>query len=246
MAKSPVSLKFSQQEFNKTLRQYIQYSRRDIPVIVNTKAFYIARRATIETPKADKQKIREELRGGRLKNTTTARGKTKQVKYTLAQLLIVARRAAKGLSTKKRDIADDVKALVAGRLRSIAFLKAGWIPAIKKLEPLADKVAGAKAPRPNKSQSGTQYGKPKGNAFPARDNSSKAQARIVNDALPNTRTNSFLKKIIHAFHPPNREHALQYVEPALERAIQAEQASMQEYIEKKLKQSAEKAGIKTR
>jgi hypothetical protein len=244
---NPFSIRINRRDFDRSLSQYIRHSRRDVPVIVNTKAFYIARRATVETPKSDKSKVMAELRGSRSKNFTTKKGKTKQIQYSLAQLLVVARRASKGLSIKKSDIKDEVKKLISSRLRSIAFLKAGWLPAIKKLEPLSDKIGGGGGARISKRNSGTQYGKPKGDATPAKESSGmKARATILNDALPNNHSGSFLSKIIHHFNPPNRSQALGYVEPALQKAFDFETKSMNQYIEKKLKASAARASIKTR
>ncbi len=49
----------SQREFTSTLRKYSQISKRKPKVICDTKAFYIARRATVETPSVDAGKIRE-------------------------------------------------------------------------------------------------------------------------------------------------------------------------------------------
>lgn len=240
------AFKIDRREFDRSLRKYVEYSRRDHAVIVNTKAYYIARSATVHTPKADKARVLAELRGSRLKNVTTKSGKTKQIKYTLAQLLVVAQRAAKGLSTKKKDIASAVKMFIASRLRSISFLKAGWIPAIKILEPLADRISGAPA-RLNKSNSGVQYGKAKGTARPASPNSGfKALATITNNALPNSKAGNFIDKIIHHMNPPNRAQALSYAEPALQKAFDDETKSNDDYVEKKLKASAARAGIKTR
>lgn len=237
-----IKFKVDTRQFMATLRTYTEHTRRDIPTICNTKAFYIARRATIETPKADKAKVLEELRGSRIKNTVTKKGITKQTKYTLAQLIIIARRAQKGLSTKKVDIKDDVKAFIAGRLKSIAFLKAGWIPSIKRLEPLAAKI-GAQPPRSSKGNSGIQYGSAKGNATPA--SSTKAIATITNDALPKDRSSSVFSRIIHHLNPSNRSQALKYAEPGLQKAIDAEEASMRQHVEDKLRDSAKRAGIKT-
>jgi hypothetical protein len=39
-------------------------------------------------------------------------------------------------------MAEAVEALLAIRLKSIAFLKSGWLPAIKRLEPYAEKIGG--------------------------------------------------------------------------------------------------------
>ena len=48
----------SQAEMDSVLRRYSALSKRDSATIVNTKAFYIARRAVVETPKANLSEIR--------------------------------------------------------------------------------------------------------------------------------------------------------------------------------------------
>ena len=48
-----ISFKVNSREFDSALRQYVMVSRRTIPEIVNNKAFFIARRAVVKTPKAD-------------------------------------------------------------------------------------------------------------------------------------------------------------------------------------------------
>src|SRR5690242_12228911 len=54
-----VTFKVDQTEFNRVLREYGRVSSRDSVTIVNTKAFYIARRAVAETPKADSATVRK-------------------------------------------------------------------------------------------------------------------------------------------------------------------------------------------
>jgi hypothetical protein len=241
---SPISVRVNHREFDATIKRYSEFSRRDLSVIVNTKAFYIARRAVIETPKADKQQVAAELRGQRTKNVTSKRGKVRAVNYTLAQLIVMARRALKGESTAKKDIKADVKSFIASRLRSIAFLKSGWLPAIKRLEPLAEKIGGGGGPRPTKSNTGTQYGRAKGAATPAVAGF-KPKASILNDALPRPHGRGLLGKIISRIHNPDRAKALAKVQPALQKAFDAETQSMKDYIAKKLKKSAQQSGIKT-
>lgn len=235
--------KLDTKEFNRTLAQYRKYSRRDAALIVNTKAFYIARRAAVETPKADRNAIVSELRGGRLKAIVMKSGRVKNVHYNLAQLIVIARRSAAGLPTSKSAIADNVKKLINARARSIAFIKAGWLPAIKRLEPLAAKI-GSGAARLNRSNTGIQYGQAKGSAQPAREGSMVAFATITNDALPRKHGN-LLTRIIHVLHNPDRGQVMAVALPALQRAVDFEANSMAEFIERKLRESAKEAGIKT-
>jgi hypothetical protein len=245
MAKG-VTFKVNKSEFTRTLNEYKKLSRRDPAVIVNTKAFYILRRAVVETPKADKAAISAELRGSRMKDVTLKNGRVRRTKYTLAQLIIIARRAAKGLPTSKAAIKEEVEKFTKARLKSIAFIKAGFLPGVKVFEPLAAKIGGA-PPRMTKSNSGTQYGAAKGSGTPASEGSARAVAKFVNDALPKSRGSAgLLSRIIHSIHNPSRAEVLAVAEPALQRAFDAETASMKEYIEKKQRQTAERAGVKTK
>jgi hypothetical protein len=55
------SATIDRREFDRTLAIYRTYSKRAIATIVNTKAFYIARRATVETPKAKAAAVKSGL-----------------------------------------------------------------------------------------------------------------------------------------------------------------------------------------
>ena len=208
MAKA-VSIRFDHREFDRTLREYTNYSKRDIPTIVNTKAFYIARRATIETPAVSASEIRsftkdQEVMGKIINKRRGARGE-------------------KGLYGK--EMSKMVATVKAARLRSRAFLKSGWIWAIKKLEPFAEKIGA-----PRQDRAAKAIGKAKGDGIPARGGWS------VVSKLINTVTAAWDK----------REGAAKYAVPALKRAFDFETASMLKYIERKLTASAKKAGIKTK
>lgn len=238
-----MALKIDTKEFDRTIAAYKETTRRDIATIVNTKAFYIARAAARGTKKADKAKILEDLRGSRSKSFATKKGGSKIIKYTLAQLIIVARRAAAGLSTKKADIKDDVKKLIASRVRAINFLRAGWIPAIRKLEPLSAPI-GRKPPQ---LDSGVKKfpGRSYGSAKAARPSGTDAVCQITNDALAKDKKSSFLKKIIHIFHNADRSRVYGIAAEGLQKAIDSETASMKSHIEEKLRKSAHSVGIKT-
>lgn len=237
------TFKLDAREFNGTLARYAKLSRRERPVIVNTKAFYIARAAVRNTDKADKQKLVSELRASRLKAVVGKSGKVRNVHYNLAQLIIIARRAALGLKTTKDAIADDVKKLINARKRSIGFLKSGWLPAIRLLEPLADRIGGAPA---RLDKSAVQVGTSKGKARAALESQLVATAVITNNALPKHRgSGSVLARIIRHFHDPDQQQAYAVAEAGLQKAVESETASMLAYIEKKMKQAAQRAGVKT-
>lgn len=208
-----VKFRVDRREFDKTLKEYRQYSKRDVATICNTKAFYIARRATVETQKSKKSKIRADLlQEGRLP-------------APIAALIVNAKRGAaglKGLFGKKMRAA--VNELI--KARRVATLAAGWIPAIKAFEPLAEKRG---APRQAAQAKLTGDGSKKGYGRPAKEGwFSKA-------ILANLMTAKW----------DTRDGAESVATPALQRAFDAEEASMKAYIERKLNEGAKKAGIRT-
>ena len=212
------TFKLDDREFTKTLEEYRRYSRRDIPEIVNTKAFFIARRAVIETPKADSSKVRAFF------SRATQR---------IVGMIINARRGKRGQKGLYGDEMAEAQAMMkAARLRSVAFLKSGWLPAIKTLEKLTKYRRGVA-----RSEAGDavgrvkQVGQPKGRATPAREGTFYSRAIITN--LADARHDS-------------RAALLKFGGPALQRAIDKETESMREYIERKLTDSAHAAKIKTR
>jgi hypothetical protein len=208
---SAVKFTLNRREFDRTLRQYVELSKRDIPTIVNTKAFYIARRATVETPAVSAEEIRKFIGtdGGAImgKIINSRRGK----------------RGEKGLYGK--EMTKMIATVKAARLRSRAFLKSGWLWAVKQLEPFAEKRGAPRVDRKAKI-----IGKAKGRAEPAKQGF-RVVAKIIN-----TVTAKWDK----------RETAASKAEPVLQRAIDFETQSMKDYMERKLKESAHRAGIKTR
>lgn len=237
------SATIDRREFDRTLAIYRTYSKRAIATIVNTKAFYIARRATVETPKAKAAAVKSGLaKEVTVKETLLARrvriskkGKvsygswiTQKHKAPLAALIINARRGRhgeKGLSGPM--MAEAVAALLAIRLKSVAFLKSGWLPAIKRLEPYAERIGG-RAPRQDRTAA--VVGQEKGGAKPAKESGWESRAIIENLAGENR---------------DNKGALLVYGLPALQRAFDAEEASMREYIERKMLEATKAAGIAT-
>ncbi len=208
------AFKLDTREFRQTLDLYGKFSKRDRAVIVNTKAFYIARRAVVETIKADKKNIRAFIRAK---------------SGAIVGRLINKRRGARGEKGLYGDaMAEAVIAVLANRLRSVAFLKSGWLRAIKTLEPLAERIRGNSVPR--KDSTVKEYGKAKGDARPAREGAIITMATIRNLAIAKHDKHDALGK---------------FGGPALQRAIDFETRSMNDYIERKLRDAANEAGIKT-
>jgi hypothetical protein len=198
-------------EFTSTLRKYSLLSSRDPKVICDTKAFYIARRATVETKSVTASEIREFI--GRDGGETMGK-------------IINKRRGARGeKGLYGKDMTKAIAVVKAARLRSRAFLKSGWLWAIKALEPFAEKRGAPRADRTAKL-----IGQAKGAAVPA------TQGWRVVSKIINTVTAAWDK----------REGADKIASPALQRAFDAETQSMKDYIERKLRSSAKEAGIKTK
>lgn len=228
-------MRLNTSQWDKVFPQYMKRTRRDLATVLNTKCFYIARRATVETPKASKAQI-QALRKPRKKTSFTKKGKSKIVNTTAGALIINARLVKAGKPPlNQRDAKKAATTMINARLRAIAFLKSGWLPAIKKLEPLADRRG-----IPRQDKSGKQFGKPKGFAVAANLSSWRTACKIQNDALPASR------RFFGKFFGGDRSGPLKYAAPALQRAFDFEVQSMKDYLAKKLAASAKEHGIRTR
>lgn len=211
------AFKLDTREFDRTLSKYSTISKRDRVEIVNTKGFFIARAAIRNTPKADSNKIRKFF------NKSNAK---------IVGMIINAKRKAKGLvGLSGLEMEAAQLTMRNARLRSVAFLKSGWIPAAKGFEKLTKYRRGVAR---NEVGEGIgrakQVGRLKGNFSPARDGAFLTVAKLINMAGDNKDN----KGALHKFGGP-----------ALQLAINQETESMRVYIEGKMKSAADAAGIKT-
>jgi hypothetical protein len=205
------------------------HSKRDWRQVFDTKGFFIARRATVDTKKASAAEIRK-LRERAIIGTGTKAGKQIKVRDTLAstqaaRILQASLRKAGKPAIRVRDLPAAVRSFIGARLRSIAYLKSGWIPAIKTLEPLADV-----ARKPRMDNSGKVFKLPKGGAKPAR-NLWRTSCEIFNAAVTRKSADQGL---------------VRYGRPGLQAAFDAEVRSMKDYIERKMTARAKSLGIRTR
>lgn len=212
-----VEFKLDTKEFNEALRRYRELSSRSEEEIVNTKAFFIARRAVVETVKADKGKIKSFFSGkqgesARIVGMIINKGRSK--------------RGEKGLYGEA--MAEAQAMMLAKRLRSIAFIKSGWIWCIKNLEKYVKSKRGAAR---NEAGQIKTFGKPKGKATPARRNMFTVKAIIRNFA--------------ESFHTTTKDPLGKFGGPALQKAVAFETASMEAYVQEKMRKAANDAGIKT-
>ncbi len=257
-----IPLKLDLTEFNVAFAEYLKVSSRDLATAINTKLFYIALRALAETHAVEAASIRSDLNQiitavrhtGRQAGSTgkiprglalaqrlrTLQGAYLQIQHgweaeklarfasPSARRLLRRENAARNMTTAKR-----VQKLTGRRVRSRAFLKSGWLPAIKTLAPLAEKKgAPYTGPRP------VQYGQPKGLAIPAKPPASPS------DPVAGLIENSIGKLGKRAL---KLSAAMQkFARPALQRAVDAETRSMVDYLATKFIESARKIGIQTR
>lgn len=200
---------WQQDVFDRELDRYIAASSKELPTILNSKAYFVARKALWFTDKAAAVKIR------RLEKMKGRNG------GHLVGSIINKRRKAKGENgLYGKEMKVEVDRLIAARLRSVAFLKSGWIPAIRFLDPKAqDKQLAGPTVR-----GATQYGRPKGTA-------SAATEAVLSCVIQNL-----------AQAKSDRINALTTIGGrGLNRAFLDEAASMVEYVEKKMKKHADEA-----
>jgi len=216
------TFKLDTREFDRTMRRYVQLSSRDPKQITDTKGFFIARRATVETKKADKDKIASQL--GRLIKVRGIKGKTLAAKPLLESIIRARIYRAGGKQPAKEEVRDLMRKELATRMSSIAFIKSGWLPAIKTLAPFAEKRNQPKIDRTAK-----QRGKPNGYAIPSRGGW-RGKTIIANTAASKTDRGGFMR----------------FGMAGLQAAFNHETRSMKDYILNKLRGTARQAGVKVR
>lgn len=238
------SLRLDTRQFDRVLGQYLRVSERAPAEIINRKAFFIARRAVVETPKANRaqfikkltaqQTVAEKLLGQKVRLTKTKgvlRGKmlTQKVKGApLAALIINARRARQGLpGLSGAKMEEAINQLLAVRSKSVAFLKSGWLPAIRILEPHVGNKTGQGAPRMD-YRTAHQIGIAKGSAVPARPGWN-VRATIENAA---------------SARRDKKEALIKYGQPALQRAFDFEAHSTSEEVGRRLCEEGRRLGIR--
>lgn len=214
---------FEQTQFNNVLKQYLQWTKRTLSEVLNSKAYFVARKALWHTHKADPAVIRDSLNQFVSTSRTTKSGRDVRSDAPRAALIINARRGARGEpGLYGSEMARGVRQLIATRVKSVAFIKSGWIPAIRILGTFARDKGGA-APV---DRSAKVYGAEKGAAYPAVEGE-QMTSRIVNSATG--RSGSGYKALD------------KYGGAGLELAFYDEAGSMQDYIERKMAEDAARA-----
>lgn len=239
-------------EFTSTLRKYALLSSRTPAEICNRKAYFINRRAIWNTRKADYAKMAKEL-GQILKEVKRKfRGKPGQTRLSargqgqfnsagdapLLAIIINARRGKKGQKgLHGAAMSEAFKKVFGARARSIAFIKSGFIEARDTFKRWCQSngvsIGGRGLPPSESSAAGgpKQIGSKKlGGAEPAIIGRWSARARFWNTA--NAKRD-------------HKEAVITYGTPGLEKGFADETADTVGEIEKRLRQHAKTAGVRT-
>ncbi len=251
-----VTIKVDSREFTATLRKYALLSKRTPAEIVNRKAYFISRRAIWHTRKASVQGISYELNAAEAFNLHLNKSGKNKGKFSRAknratfafnntasgaagrfERIIVGqlRKAGKAIPKAEELAAYLLKAFKA-RLRSIGFLKSGFIPARDKFKSWCQShgvsIGGRGLPPQEGSGVGNakQIGAPKGGAITA-PTAWFARAQFWNSVISK--------------HTHNPAALAEFGSQALEQAFAEETADTDKEIEKRLREHAHSCGIKT-
>jgi hypothetical protein len=204
-------VKLDTRAFDRAFAEYLKFNKRAIPEIANTKVYFVARNAVNTTLAASKDEVRQDL----LKASATAPG------APLAAVLVQKARANKGKTKGSRKglsgvkMAEAIERFIKQRQNTVNFLRAGWIAAIKAVEPFIPKKGGAPKYKKVKTK-----GVLKGGGKTAKENPFwKATAEIWNS-------------VQGGMKPSPKVQAL--LMQGLNQAIALEVTSMEQYIQKKL------------
>lgn len=145
-------VKVNSQDFNRVMELCLKHTERTYSQFVNSRAFFVAKKAMEETEKADADKIVFQLAGNvrvklgvsRKTGQRTMKRQYDVLEGSLAARIINAKLKADG---KKmifgKEMMQAVKRMIGARLRAVAFIRSGWIYAIKTLAPLVGGGKGA-------------------------------------------------------------------------------------------------------
>jgi len=220
--KPTMELDYSQ--WRRAAAELFATSKRTLPDFINGQALAVAAAALRLSYKADKGKIRSDLRAP-AENTKPSRQSSRRSKpRTLAEMLVIAKYRKTGQwPGEGSTLRQRATWLINRRVRGIGFIKAGWIPAVVGLS----KVVKRKPAKAKSSFSGVnKFGKPKGSARPA-----TYVPGVITAAIENT---------VPAYNPTTNPYAVQGLKDAL--AFTA--ADMTEVLAKRLKQDMARNGMK--
>jgi hypothetical protein len=204
-------------------------TQRSLAEVCNKKAAMIAIQALNNTRKASRASIEASLGQLTTVTRTTKAGKTaksrrlslvqaQQVNAPLAALLVNKRRAALGEpGLRGAAMTKGIRKFLSRRFSSIGFLASGWLPAIKALSAVLKERFAV-----SRDKGVKQYGRRKGGAQSAKDGWNPV-ATIWNAVQGSGSANAKVNQIIS---------------DGVQKALNAEAASMDAYVETKLRKDA--------
>lgn len=180
------TLEISVKEFSRAAEICIQRSERTYDKFINSRALHVAKKAIEDTEKANGDKIAYELASNvrtqmRVSKKTGMRKTLRKydvMEDSLAARIVNARLSKAGEALVfGKELAKKARRLIGARLRAVAFIRSGWIYAIRTL--------GAAVGGAGSNQGAARMtGQPKGYARPARRAvNSVVMAEIGNTAL---------------------------------------------------------------
>ena len=205
-------------EFDRVMKDYLQFIKRQVSEIINAKLYFIALQIMKFTKKADANDILSKLRAPSRKYPDAP----------LESILInleLKRRGKRGLSGSK--MADAIGKFEKRAVSHIQFLRSGWLPAMKKLDFWNKRgdISFVKRFAPKQPTGIKQYGKEKGDAIYAKPNVQRTWGKIMNYIGQGKQESPTVEPLLRA---------------GLNRGIMEEIKSMRFYIEKKLKEKFDK------
>ncbi len=214
---------WEQGPFDAALKDYIAVSRRTVPEVINRKAYFIARKSLWFTVKADAGEIKSRFNRSITVERSVESGRGGELSTGPFGAILINKRLGKGKGLYGSAMREKFKQVLAARLRSVAFLKAGWLPAIRILDSIVNDKEGA-APFPPEANRMSWSPKQIGDAVAAKPGDLPF-ATIVNAAI--------------ASH--DSKGALQiYGSRALDTAFYDETQSMIEETRKRMQKDADK------
>jgi hypothetical protein len=133
------------QNFSRACNEVVKSSERTFPEFANSRMLFVSKKAIEDTEKADASRIAYQLAGNVRTKIRISRktGKRKAVRQydvmedSLAARIVNAKLKAAGQSLIwGRELAKAARRLIGARLRSVAFIRSGWVYAIRTLAPL--------------------------------------------------------------------------------------------------------------
>jgi len=123
---APFQITVDTKEFERVLSTYLLFNKKTLSDIIMTKAFYVARNAVNHTDASSKSIVNASL------NITSKKYPPAPISAIIAQI----KRASKGMKgAYGKEMRKEVVKLISARKAGINYLRAGWIAAIKAIEP---------------------------------------------------------------------------------------------------------------